>query len=173
MQTQVKAMITGRLGRDIETKQIQGGKTVSKFSLAHSRKVKGEKFTDWYNIEVWGNIVDWLFPLLRKGVGVSVIGDLAQRTYDKNDGSVGHSIDVRVSPFDILLLSETNQAQAQPASAARPQPAAAQRPAAARPYSATPPEATPPAPRFPQQPPRPTAPPAPSQQDDDSESLPF
>ena len=56
-------MLIGNLGGDPETKDINGEKLISKFSLATSetyRKTSGEKVTDtqWHNLVAWGKTAE-------------------------------------------------------------------------------------------------------------------
>lgn len=65
----------GRLGKNPEKKEVNGGKIVSKFSIAISESYKdGDEWkekTEWINCEAWRDL-DWL----KKGDLVSVEGKM-------------------------------------------------------------------------------------------------
>jgi single-strand DNA-binding protein len=78
-----KIIVSGRLGRDAEVKESQTGSKFSTFSIAVSRKIKGEEVTNWY--EVTSNQTGGIIPYLKKGSYVTVIGDFSPSLYKKND----------------------------------------------------------------------------------------
>jgi single-strand DNA-binding protein len=54
-----KVILIGRLGREPEIKETQGGKKYARFSIATSEKNKaGDVLTEWHNITAFGNVVD-------------------------------------------------------------------------------------------------------------------
>lgn len=79
------ATLAGRLGRDPETKDING-KQLTKFSVA----TKGYgAHTDWHNIETWGKTAELAAKYLQKGSMVGVIGSIR---YTKKDDKTFTSI---------------------------------------------------------------------------------
>lgn len=97
------ATISGNLGGNAETKQV-GTDSVTTFSVASSRKVKGEEKTTWARCNLWGKRGEALSQYLTKGTPVTVIGDLSTSQYEK-DGTTRFSLDIRVS--DIKLQGST------------------------------------------------------------------
>jgi single-strand DNA-binding protein len=87
----------GNLGKDPEVKQVKDTQ-VAEFSLA-SRTGKDE--TTWINCAVWGARADVVAKYLYKGAKVTVVGSGKLRTYEKNDGSKGSSLELRVSDFTL------------------------------------------------------------------------
>lgn len=87
--------IAGRIGQDASTRQA-GENTVTKFSVADGRKVKGEEITTWWNCEIWGKRGVALEQYLTKGSMVTVVGVASIRTYQK-DGETKFSADCNVN----------------------------------------------------------------------------
>ncbi len=92
--------IPGRIGQDAQTKTV-GDTTVTSFSVAEDRKVKGEKITIWWNCSLWGNRGTALEQYLTKGSAVCVIGEASFRQYEK-DGEARVSSECRVSEITLL-----------------------------------------------------------------------
>lgn len=88
------AWFSGRLGKDPEVKFFDE-KSVTNFSIAVDRRVKGEKVTDWYNCSVWGKSGETVAEYFKKGDGINVYGQLAQRKYESDKGQ-GVSMDLEV-----------------------------------------------------------------------------
>ena len=93
--------VTGNLGKDAETKTVgSNGDFVASFSVASSKKVKGETVTQWVNCSLWGKRGEALAKFLKKGTPVTVVGELSARMYD-GQNEKGLSVDLRVQ--DIAL----------------------------------------------------------------------
>lgn len=103
-----KVTIIGNLGRDPELRYTSEGRAVCKFSVAvnHRRRgadgqmVDGE--TDWYNVTTWDKRAEALNQILTKGRQVYVEGRFRPRSYEKQDGGTGHSLDVVASEVQLL-----------------------------------------------------------------------
>lgn len=79
-----KVLLIGRLGKDAETKTLESGKKLTKFSLATTKNYGGEKKTTWHNIESWFDSISNLAPYLKKGGQVSVEGEISYNEYEKD-----------------------------------------------------------------------------------------
>lgn len=79
----------GRIGSDIESKQI-GETTLVKFSLATSSKEKkGENWVDvtqWHTVEFWGKRAEGIYKFFAKGDGIIVQGTLKYDKYESKEG---------------------------------------------------------------------------------------
>jgi len=86
--------LTGRCGRAPELKTF-GDKTVCEFSVAHEQwsKANGTE-TIWYRVKCWGKTAELAGQYIEKGSPVSVVGRMEFRTYQKKDGTQGHSLEV-------------------------------------------------------------------------------
>ena len=91
--------LLGNLGRDPEMNYTPDGVAVCKFSIAVSRKVKGNEETTWYNCIAFRNLAEMLSTHLKKGQMVFVQGDLNVRQYTTRDGRNGFSLDVTIDKF--------------------------------------------------------------------------
>lgn len=86
-----KVIIVGRLGQDVEFKELQGGNTVAKFSVATSENWKDQsgtkqEKTTWHSVVVWGNLAGLCSQYLSKGSMVYVEGKIDTRSYEDNNG---------------------------------------------------------------------------------------
>lgn len=109
-----KVQLIGRLGKDPETKHLDGGRSVSNFSIATSEtwkdKVTGEKkeATEWHNIVVWGALAGVAEKYLKKGSQIYVEGKLRTRSWEK-DGVTRYTTEVFADTF--LMLGGAAQSQ--------------------------------------------------------------
>jgi len=89
-------VLIGRLTRDPEVRTTQTGKQVANFSLAVSRRFKGQdgQDADFFNVSAWGNTADFVANYLGKGRLVAVEGRLQSRKYTTQDGAAREVIEV-------------------------------------------------------------------------------
>lgn len=73
--------VAGNIGKDAEERQA-GGDTVVSFSVADSRKIKGQDVTIWFRVSLWGKRGSALLPYLQRGQAVTVVGELSTREHD-------------------------------------------------------------------------------------------
>lgn len=82
----IKIEAIGNLGKDAEQKTI-GGNTYASFSIAVTKRVKGENKTIWYNV-MKSDKDGKLTPYLVKGMKVFVSGEPTLSAYiSKNTGN--------------------------------------------------------------------------------------
>jgi single-strand DNA-binding protein len=86
------------------------GKNVINFNVAHTERFRDQQNnlkekTTWVECAYWTDRTG-IAPYLRKGTQVYVEGTPEVRTYQKNDGSFGASLTLRV--FSIQLLGSRN-----------------------------------------------------------------
>lgn len=101
-----KALLLGRLGKDPETKEINGNQ-VTKFSLATTEKVKdksGEtkELTEWHNIVIWGKLADVAQKYLTKGSQVLVEGKMSYKSWEDKDGNKKYMTEINCTNFQML-----------------------------------------------------------------------
>lgn len=95
-----KMQIIGNIGRDPELRYTPNGRPVTSFSVAVSHsKPDGhggwiDEGTDWFNISVWGERGERVAETMKKGTKVFVDGRFKTRTYDRNAGGQGTSMDI-------------------------------------------------------------------------------
>ncbi|HEU0123517.1 MAG TPA: single-stranded DNA-binding protein [Bryobacteraceae bacterium] len=102
-----KVILVGHLGRDAETKFTPSGASVSRFSVATSRRWKDQQSNEWKEETEWTNVSLWraenLAQYLTKGKQVYVEGRLQTRSYEDKDGQKKYSTEVVAD--DVILLS--------------------------------------------------------------------
>lgn len=91
----------GNLGGDATQKQVGNG-TVVEFSIASTKKIKGEKHTTWLRCQYWNEKAALaVLPYLKKGGTVAVSGDIELREFTKNGGEKGSSLEMRVNSLQL------------------------------------------------------------------------
>lgn len=81
--------IQGRLSADPEQRTTQNGTTVTSFSLAVQRNVKGsdgEYGTDWIDCVAWKGTAEFICKYFQKGQLMAVNGTLQTRSYEDKQG---------------------------------------------------------------------------------------
>ena len=114
---------TGHLGANHIIKDVKG-KTLIKFSVGNTQKIKDEK-GNLVDNTMWYNCIDWrgenkLTEHLVKGAKVLINGNLVIKHYTKKDGTTGTENLITISHCEILTFKdgkqniETPQGQAPP-----------------------------------------------------------
>ncbi len=98
--------LIGHLGQAPDVKNLDGGSTVAKFSVATNENYidkKGEKQTntEWHNLVAWGKTAELAGQLLQKGSEVAIEGRLTSHSYEKN-GEKKYVTEVVVNEFMLL-----------------------------------------------------------------------
>ena len=108
-----KVILVGNLGRDAETKFTPSGASVSKFSVATTRKWKDQQSSEWKEETNWTNVVVWrqeaLSNYLTKGKQVYVEGRLSTRSYDDKDGKKVYATEVVAD--EVILLGGRGESE--------------------------------------------------------------
>jgi single-strand DNA-binding protein len=99
-----KVVLIGRLGKDVELKELDGDKCVAKFSLATTYGFGERSVTDWHNIVVWDKAARNCAKFLSKGKLVAVEGRVSQRSWEK-DGKTNYITEVIASDVKFLESS--------------------------------------------------------------------
>ena len=100
-----KVLLIGNLTRDPELVTTNNGISLCKFGLAVQRRFTssdGEKDVDFFNIVVWRGPAENCYKYLKKGSKVGISGSIQTRTYDKQDGTKGFSIDIIADEVEFL-----------------------------------------------------------------------
>lgn len=120
----------GNLGADAELKTSKGGTPYLSFTVANStnRKMDNGEWettnTTWKRVTAWDNL-DALAPHLKKGAAVLIEGYEELRTWQKEDGGEGYSLDVTARCVAVIprVPVQTNPVAAYPANTAAAPPA--------------------------------------------------
>lgn len=100
--------ITGRLGKDPETRQTQAGRSVTSVSVASTQKVGGEDRTTWVRATIWGPRGEAFARFHNKGSQCSLMGSLTTRAYDHN-GERRESLELDVHNWTFVGPREERQ----------------------------------------------------------------
>ena len=79
-----QATIIGNIGSEVELKYTQSGTAICKLSVATSEKRKGEEFTTWHRVTVFGTLAEICGEYLNKGSKVFIQGRIHNDSYDKD-----------------------------------------------------------------------------------------
>jgi single-strand DNA-binding protein len=101
----IKMQVIGRLGKDCIVNTVNG-KNVINFSVAHSEKFKDSQ-GNMQDKTIWVDCAYWtdrtaVAQYLVKGTQVYAEGQPEVRTYQKNDGTQGFSLTLRVREVQLL-----------------------------------------------------------------------
>lgn len=95
-----KAILVGRLTRDPEMRDTQGGTKVCKFALAINRRGK-DGGTDYINCTAFGKTAELVGQYLSKGSRVGVVGRIQTGSYER-DGHKVYTTDVICDEVEFL-----------------------------------------------------------------------
>ena len=126
----IKMQVIGNLGKDCVVNTVNG-KNVINFTVAHTEKYKdsqgnNQEKTTWVDCAYWTDRTA-VAPYLTKGTQVFVEGTPEVRSFQRNDGTAGASLSMRVREVQLLgrkgegggssMDSSMPQRQSAPASA--------------------------------------------------------
>lgn len=106
-----KVFILGRVGKDVEVKEV-GGVKCAAFTIATSERYKdknGEvkENTEWHNIVAWRTTADICERFVHKGDQVYVEGKIKYRTWESN-GEKRYATDIVADKVELLGKREAN-----------------------------------------------------------------
>lgn len=112
-----KVFLMGNLTKDPELRYTPGGAAVCNFNMAINREwlQNGEKKKDvcFVRVTVWGKSGEASSEYLRKGNPVFIEGRLQSRSWDKEGGGKGYSLDVVAER--VQFLSHEKKQEGEPA----------------------------------------------------------
>lgn len=103
-----KITIMGRMGSDIELKQV-GEHTLGKFTVATTKKIKGEEKTQWHNVQVWNKTAEIISKYTGKGKRVLVEGEVEYNKYEK-DGQTKYFTQINGNNVSIIDFNDSESA---------------------------------------------------------------
>lgn len=106
--------LIGRIGNELELKEVSEGKKVLRLSLATNdtyKNAQGEKITEtqWHNVVVWGKPAEVLYKYSAKGAEIGIEGKLVTRSYEDKTGNKKYVTEVVAN--DVMLLSSASHQQ--------------------------------------------------------------
>ena len=110
-----RVQLIGNLGQDPETKTLENGKKVTKFTLATNDDYKngdGQKVNEtiWHNIVAWNGLADIAGKYLKKGHQVAVEGRIVYRNYEDKKGVTKYITEIVLNEM-MMLRSPKDQAK--------------------------------------------------------------
>jgi single-strand DNA-binding protein len=102
-----KVILVGNVGKDPETRHLEGGNTVCKFSLATSEVYKnkdGEKITntEWHNIVLWRGLAEIAEKYVKKGSQIYIEGRIRTRSYTDQDNNTRYVTEIIGDSMQLL-----------------------------------------------------------------------
>lgn len=100
-----KVYLIGNLTRDPEPGTTASGVNYCRMSIAVNRRFAnpdGTRDVDYFNITAWRGLADNCAKYQKKGNKIAVVGSIQTRTYDKQDGTKGFSIDISAEDIEFL-----------------------------------------------------------------------
>lgn len=115
-----KVILVGNVGRDPETRHLDKGVSVARFSLATTENYTsktGEKVsnTEWHNIVAWRGLAEVIEKYVKKGSQLYIEGRLRTNSYEK-EGVKHYSTEIIADTMHMLGKREgQTEASGQPA----------------------------------------------------------
>lgn len=114
--------IIGNLCADPQLRTTTSGKQVCQFKVAVNRRrtQDGQPEADFFSVSAWNQLGVNCSKFLQKGRKVCVIGPVSVRTYQRNDGGAGASMEVQAQDVEFLspkaseIMDQIEQGNAQP-----------------------------------------------------------
>jgi len=96
--------LIGNLGKEIELKKFENGKSLVNFPLATNEQyvnADGEvvQNTQWHNITAWGKKAESMANVLTKGAQVLIQGKVVYKSYDAKDGTKRYTTEILANNF--------------------------------------------------------------------------
>ena len=96
-----KAILIGNVGKEPEIRKTQSGISVANFSLATSKKIKGEDNTEWHRIVAWDKLAEIIEKYVHKGDKLMIEGEIETRDYEK-DGQKVYTTEIKAWNMEML-----------------------------------------------------------------------
>lgn len=103
-----KVILIGNLGRNPETRTLESGTVMCRFSIATTETYKnkqGEKIshTEWHNIVLWRNLAEVADKYLHKGDKVLIEGRMRSRSWeDKESGQMRYITEILADQMQMM-----------------------------------------------------------------------
>ena len=109
-----KVILVGNVGKDPETRYLEGGTAVSKFPLATSevyRNREGEKITntEWHNIVLWRAMAEVAEKYVKKGTQLYIEGRIKTRSYTDKEGNTRYITEITGDNMQMLGKRSDNR----------------------------------------------------------------
>lgn len=107
-----RAVLVGRLTKDVDLRYTPQGKAVGNFTVAVNRPFKNQQTNeydaDFINCVAWGKQAENLANYMKKGNQIGVDGRLQSRTYENNQGQTVFVTEVVADSVQFLEPKKSN-----------------------------------------------------------------
>jgi len=104
-----KVILMGNLGKDPETRTLESGAVMCRFSIATTETFKNRKsgertsHTEWHNIILWKGLAEIADKYLHKGDKVLIEGKIRTRSWeDKESGQTRYSTEILADQMQMM-----------------------------------------------------------------------
>lgn len=107
-----RAVLTGRLTKDVDLRYTQSGTAVGSFILAVDRTFKnqqGEREADFVNCVIWRKSAENFANFAHKGSLVGIDGRIQTRNYENQQGNRVYVTEIVVENFTLLQSRNDGQ----------------------------------------------------------------
>lgn len=105
--------LTGRVGKDPETKPTSNDSLMVTFSLGAERWSNGNKETDWFNCVAFKKTAELVKKYVKKGDLIGITGQMQSKVLEKEDGSKNTYWSVKMDELTLLTPKKTESTQEQ------------------------------------------------------------
>ena len=125
-----KAILMGRITRDLEMRTTTNGVSVCSFSIAVNRRFSkdGQQQTDFINCVAWRQQAEFICKYFAKGSMIAIVGSIQSRSWDSQDGKKQYATEVIVDEAYFTGSKAETGTQSAPANQSFNQPDADQAP---------------------------------------------
>lgn len=92
-----KVILMGRLTKDPELRHTGTGKPVSNFTIAVDNSYGEDNKADFINCVAWNKTAEFVSNYFSKGKMIAVVGRIATRSWDGQDGKKNYATEVVTS----------------------------------------------------------------------------
>lgn len=102
-----KVILVGNLTKDPQLSKTQSGISITKFTVAVTKKFKDKEETAFVSCVAWQGLADVVANYATKGTKVALVGRITTGSYDdKTTGKKVYTTDVTVDEFELLGSKE-------------------------------------------------------------------
>lgn len=113
-----RVVLVGNICTDITKRTTQSGVSVATFRIAVNRKyanAQGQREADFIDCVAWRQTADFIAQHFIKGNRIGVEGSIHTRTYDAQDGSKRHVVEVVLDSAEFVAPKAQGAQNAAPA----------------------------------------------------------
>ena len=105
-----RVQLIGRIGVDLDLKNLENGKSLLNFSLATNdfyKDKEGNKVqnTEWHRVVAWGKQAQNISKICKKGDELAIDGKLVYKQFEK-DGETRYITEILLNEFAVMNTAE-------------------------------------------------------------------